>query len=81
MNKLPEITFGVAWAGFAEKRCEEESSSPLSFLQDILSMLWTRGPGQMVMVTVCMASPWMTRFSIRKINLLSIARACTIKHN
>jgi hypothetical protein len=25
MNKLPEITFGVAWAGFAEKRCEDES--------------------------------------------------------
>jgi hypothetical protein len=26
-------------------------SSPLSFLQDILPILWTRGPGQMVMVT------------------------------
>jgi hypothetical protein len=26
--------------------------SPLSFLQVILPILWTRGPGQMVMVTI-----------------------------
>ncbi len=30
---------------------EMRSSSPLSFLQVILPILWTRGPGQMVTVT------------------------------
>jgi hypothetical protein len=51
MFRLP-MTFEVLMAHI----CQDEGvkagpASPLSFLQDILPILWTRGPGQMVMVT------------------------------
>ncbi len=44
---VPGVMVEAAGHGFAKMM----PFSPLSFLQDILPILWTRGPGQMVTVT------------------------------